>query len=320
MSEVLETAKNVVEESRHVRINHEALRRFSQELAERGTPIPSWDAEHHFRGSDEETIAYLLVMDALNFCFWPPPGENKWEIMYKGKTYSGYYGLSVSLKKAIESGIPLTDASFLASLTLKRLEDVLAGTGVLHLMKERLRNLQELGRVLLDKYNGQASALVTAAGGSAVKLVRVLAADVPSFRDQATYHGQEVFFYKRGQLFVADLHGALGGEGLGSFSDMEELTAFADYKLPQVLRHVGVSEYAPSLAGRVDRMVHLDPGGEEEVEIRAGTIWAVELMRREMKRLGKNVHANEIDWRLWNLGQDDAFREKPYHRTVTIFY
>ena len=320
MSEVLETAKNVVEGSRHVRINHEALQRFSQELAERGTAIPSWDAEHHFRGSDEETIAYLLVADALNFCFWPPPGENKWEITYKGKTYSGYYGLSVSLKKAVESGTPVTDASFLASLTLKILGQVFAGTGVLQLMVERLRNLQELGRVLLDKYNGQASELVTAAGGSAIKLVRMLAADFPSFRDKATYHGQEVFFYKRAQLFAADLHGALGGEGLGSFSDMEELTAFADYKLPQVLRHVGVSEYAPSLAGRVDRMVHLDPGGEEEVEIRAGTIWAVELMRWEMQRLGKDVHASEIDWLLWNLGQDDRFRAKPYHRTVTIFY
>jgi hypothetical protein len=187
-------------------------------------------------------------------------------------------------------------------------------------MPIRLRNLQELGRVLLDKYNGQASALVAAAGGSAINLVRMLATDFPSFLDRATYHGQAVFFYKRAQLFAADLHGALGGEGLGSFSDMKELTAFADYKLPQVLRHVGVFEYAPGLAGKVDRRIHLDPGSEEEVEIRAGTIWAVELMRREMERLGRDVHASEIDWLLWNLGQDDAFRAKPYHRTVTIFY
>jgi Queuosine salvage protein len=320
MSEVLETAKNVVEKSRHVRINHETLQRFSFELAGQGTPTPSWDADHHFRGSDEETIAYLLVVDALNFCFWPPPGVNKWEIVFKGKTYSGYYGLSVSLKKAIESGIPVTDAAFLASLTLKQLENMFLGIGVLQLMVERLRNLQELGRVLLDKYNGQASQLVAAAGGSAMTLVRILATDFPSFRDRATYHGQEVFFYKRAQLFAADIHGALGGKGLGSFSDMKELTAFADYKLPQVLRHVGVFEYAPGLAETVDQRIHLNPGSEEEVEIRAGTIWAVELMRREMERLGRDVHASEIDRLLWNLGQDDAFRAKPYHRTVTIFY
>jgi len=320
MIEVLETAKNVAEKSRHVRINHAALEKFSQELAEGGLPVPNWDAEHHFKGSDEETIAYLLAVDTVNFCFWPPPGEKKWEISYRGNRYSGYYGLAVSLKRALESDIPLTDASFLDSLTLKRFRDVLSGTGVLQLVEERLRNLQEMGRALLDKYNGRASELVAAAGGSATSLMRRLAADFSSFCDQATYQGQKVFFYKRAQLFAADLYGALGGKGLGSFRDIEQLTAFADYKLPQVLRHVGMFEYAPGLAEKVDRMIYLDPGSEEEVEIRASTIWAVELIRQAVKRLGKDVHASEIDWLLWNLGQDDRFRAKPYHRTVTIFY
>jgi hypothetical protein len=320
MFEVLATAKNVAEKSRHTRINHEALKKFSQELAQSNTPTPAWDAEHHFQGNDEETVAYLLVVDTINFCFWPPPGSEKWEITYRGKNYSGYYGLAVSLKKALESKIPLTDASFLASLTLKQLKDVLAGTGVLQLMEERLRNLKELGLVLLEKYRGKASELVAATGGSALKLARVLASDFSSFRDEVTYQGHKGFFYKRAQLFAADLHGVLEGKGLGSFSDMEELTAFADYKLPQVLRHVGALEYSPGLAERVDRMVYLKAGSEDEVEIRANTIWAVELICREMKRLGKDVTASEIDWLLWNLGQDDQFRAKPYHRTLTIFY
>jgi hypothetical protein len=320
MFEVLATAKNVAEKSSHVRINQEALKKFTQELAGRSTPLPAWDAEHHFQGNDEETTAYLLAVDTVNFCFWPPPGSEKWEITYRGKNYSGYYGLAVSLKKALESKIPLTDASFLATLTMKQLKDIFAGTGVLQLMEERLRNLKELGRVLLEKYKGQASELVAATGGSALKLARVLASGFSSFRDEATYQGHKVFFYKRAQLFAADLHGALEGKGLGSFSDMEELTAFADYKLPQVLRHVGALEYSPGLAERVDRKIYLKAGSEDEVEIRANTIWAVELICREMKRLGKDVTASEIDWLLWNLGQDDQFRAKPYHRTLTTFY
>jgi len=187
-------------------------------------------------------------------------------------------------------------------------------------MEERLRNLQELGRVLLHKYGGHASELVAAAEGSAIKLVEMLAGDFFSFRDQGVYEGQKIFFYKRAQLFAADLHGALGGKGLGSFRDMNDLTAFADYKLPQVLRHVGVLDYSQGLAEKVDRLIYLDPGSGEEVEIRANTIWAVELIRREMLRLGKGVTASEIDWLLWNLGQHDRFRAKPYHRTVTLFY
>jgi hypothetical protein len=320
MFEVLATAKNVVDRSHHVRINQKALKRFSQGIAENGAPIPAWDAVHHFKGSEEEMAAYFLVVDTVNFCFWPPAGQSRWEISYKGKRYSGYYGLSVSIKKALESGIPLTAASFLASLTLKQLERVLAGTGVLQLMEGRMGNLQELGRVLLEKYGGQASKLVASAGGSAVKLVETLAGNFPSFRDQVTYEGQKVFFYKRAQLFAADLHGALGGKGLGSFRDMEHLTAFADYKLPQVLRHVGALDYSERLTEKVDLMMPLEPGSEEEIEIRANTIWAVELVRQELKRLGKDFLASEIDVLLWHLGQHDEYRAKPYHRTVTTFY
>ena len=45
----------------------------------------------------------------------------------------------------------------LEALQVKRLRDVLSGTGVLQLVRERLHNLRELGRVLLDKYSGRAS-------------------------------------------------------------------------------------------------------------------------------------------------------------------
>jgi len=320
MFEVLDTVKSVVEKSRHVQIDREALKKFSHEVATHDIPTSTWDVDHHFKGNDDETVAYLLVVDAVNFCFWPPAGEQKWEISYEGRRYSGYYGLAVSIKRALESQIPLKEATFLASLTRKDLKEVFAGKGVLQLEEQRLLNLQETGRVLLDKYSGRASELVAAAEGSALKLVRKLAADFSSFRDQAIYRGQQIFFYKRAQLFASDLHGAFGGEGLGSFSDMEELTAFADYKLPQVLRHVGALIYSQGLAGKVDLMMPLEPESEEEIEIRANTVWAVELICQEMKRLGKGVRASEIDWLLWNLGQDDEFRAKPYHRTVTTFY
>jgi hypothetical protein len=320
MFEVLETAKHVVDKSRHVHIEPEALRGLSRKLARGSIRIPGWDDELHFRGDDETTLAYLLVLDAVNFCFWPPPGRDKWEISHERRTYSGYYGLSVSLKKAVESGTPLADARFLASLTLDRVKEILSGRGVLQLIERRLDNLRELGRVLLENYDGKASQLVGAARCSAVALARLLATNFSSFRDEAVYQGEKVFFYKRAQLLAADIHGAFKGKGWGGFDDMEKLTAFADYKLPQVLRHVGGLHYAAPLAEKIDGLIHLDPGSPEEVEIRANTIWAVESMRQEMERLGKKLMAHEIDWLLWNLGQDDEFRKKPYHRTVTIYY
>ena len=101
---------------------------------------------------------------------------------------------------------------------------------------------------------------------------------------------------------------------------MERLTAFADYKLPQVLRELGIISYHPELAARIDALEYLQAGSEEEVEIRAMTVWAVEELRRGFQEHGRKVTSPRIDNWLWQLGQMDAFRKRPYHRCRTIFY
>ena len=101
---------------------------------------------------------------------------------------------------------------------------------------------------------------------------------------------------------------------------MGNVTAFADYKLPQVLRHVGILQYEQALEHKVDQAIFLEAGSPEEIEIRANTIWAVELIRQELTQMGKELRAFEIDWILWNLGQQKKKKKKPYHRTKTIFY
>jgi len=320
MIEILERAKKVAEKGLHVRIDEEALGRFSREWVAEGLAPPPWEARYHFRGGDEETLSYLLVLDSLNFCFWPAPGGEKWAVACESGWLSGYYALAFSLKQAFESGTSLADPEGLRSLSLTGLKEILKGRGEPQLMEARLRILNELGEVLLSDYEGKAFKLVAAAEGSAVRLVRLLGEKFLSFRDVAEYRGLQVPFYKRAQILAADLYGTFEGKGWGGFRDMERLTALADYKLPQVLRQLGVFRYSDSLARKVDHMIHLEAGGREEVEIRANTIWAVELIRRELARKGLDLRAFEIDWVLWNMGQADAFRVKPYHRTVTIYY
>lgn len=45
---------------------------------------------------------------------------------------------------------------------------------------------------MLQHYGGQASALVQAAGRSALQLVHLVTAHFPGFRDHAVYNGQQV--------------------------------------------------------------------------------------------------------------------------------
>lgn len=306
--------------SQAVRIDRQAVESFAQKLGAEDIQAPSWDTTCHFFDGTEKTVAYLLVLDTINFCFWPPAGKPRWEIAYKSKNLSGYYALAAALKRGVESGIPLWEAEYLTRLSLEELKHLLGGRGEIQLLENRLAALHELGHVLVTEYGGHANRLVESAGYSALRLSRLLAQKLSSFNDSADYHGHSIFFYKRAQIVSADLYGAFNGKKWGRFTDMDKITAFADYKLPQVLRHLGILHYTDALAQKVDQGRLIDVGSPEEVEIRANTIQAVELIRRQCAREGKDFFSFEIDWLLWNLGQEDKFRKKPYHKTVTIFY
>jgi hypothetical protein len=262
------------------------------------------------------TACYILMLDTLNFCF---RGEPRWRITFEGERLDGYWALAAALKRAVLTGALPLDAAKLAEFRPTALAAILAGEGTIPLLAERVASLRELGAGLRDRWGGDVTRLIAAAGGRAAGLTRLLASEFPSFDDVATYAGQPVRFYKRAQICVADLYGALGGRGLGAFADLDQLTAFADYKVPQVLRRLGVLVYDDHLADLVDRRIELPAGSAEEVEIRAATIWGVEAVRRALAALGQSVPAYQLDWYLWEEGQrvPDA---KPYHRTRTIYY
>ena len=172
---------------------------------------------------------------------------------------------------------------------------------------------------MLERYQGQFINAVSRAEGSAARLAELVVHDFPSFNDVAEYRGEQVRFYKRAQLLASNLWGAFGGKTWGAFSDMGALTAFADYKLPQLLREYGVLEYSPELAARVDSRTMLLAGSPEEVEIRAATVQACELLRDELAELGISFWAFQIDWLLWNQAQGMPMQH-PYHLTRTIYY
>lgn len=104
------------------------------------------------------------------------------------------------------------------------------------------------------------------------------------------YKGHQIFLYKRAQIFAADLWGAFKGEGYGELKDIESVTMFADYIVPAVLQQLGVLRYSPSLSGIINSNKEITSGTEEEVELRACTIHAVEEIRESIqKKTGKQV-------------------------------
>jgi hypothetical protein len=310
----------VLDSARLVRIVQPTIEAIADGLAGHPVPVPEWDTARHYVGPPAQTAQWVLVLDALNFCFWADPGEARWQVEDRGEWVNGYWALAVALKRAVAEGVPILDAEYLARMSVGDLARVLRGRGLVPMLEQRLANVREVGRGLLASYGGQFANVISRADRSAVALVRLLARDFPSFDDVATYQGREVRFYKRAQICAADLYGALGGAGLGELRDLDRLTAFADYKVPQVLRGLGILEYSPELAAKVDARAPIAPSSADEVEIRAATIWGVEELRRALAGRGRSLTASEVDWYLWDLGQHLPPDVPPYHLTRTVYY
>lgn len=144
---------------------------------------------------------------------------------------------------------------------------------------------------------------------------------MPFYKDVEHYGDMEVHFYKRAQLTATDLSLALNGEGLGTFRDLNELTIFADNLVPHVLRIDGVLLYEEDLERRIDSGELILPGSEEEVEIRACAVHAVEFMAKALQESGYDVTPHGLDYLLWNRGQQPYYKKiKPRHRTRNVFY
>ncbi|MFL5660474.1 MAG: queuosine 5'-phosphate N-glycosylase/hydrolase [Ktedonobacteraceae bacterium] len=321
---VLSSTRQVVEQGEYVWIDREEIKllvhQWIQHNKESAITPPSWYEQYHFFDGTERTVNWILALDALNFCFWAEKDQPRWTIEYHGETLNGYMAEAAALKRAVEEDdIPLWDATYLTTISEKTLAHIFRGEQTIPLFEQRLQNIREVGRVLLAQFDGQFIHAIEQAEHNAVKLALLLAQDFPSFNDIAFYRNQRICFLKRAQICVADLYGAFGGKSWGAFTDLHQLTAFADYKLPQVLRHLKVLEYHPTLAKRIDNQELLEAGSEEEIELRASTVWACELLRREMMHQDHPVTAAEIDLRLWLLGQQSNAMQ-PYHRTRTIYY
>lgn len=279
-------------------------------------------AKEHFGFEDktERGAQLLLAEDAINFCYWPSPGEPRWVIEYpKGNiTKGGWLTMTACFTRALEEEKPLWNAHYLKNLSLQEVREFFRscnGTEI-PLLKERIKCLNEIGKILLKKYKGQFKNVIEKADGDVIKLIKIILADFSSFRDITRLRGRKIPFLKRAQILTYDLNWMFDGEGLGKLSRLNELTAFADYKIPQMLRWLGLINYSSELAQKVDNLILLKAGSREEIEIRSATIWGVELLRQEIS----DVSAGEIDSALWEISQDLKAQEKPYHRVRTMNY
>ncbi|KAJ2856692.1 hypothetical protein J3B02_001458 [Coemansia erecta] len=352
---VLESARFISEHSNDVLVPEEGVCRAAKEIQERMKKSRYSTAEwkkHPLNPSkaDQKAIEWIFVVDSLNFSFWTSkPVDQQYSVTLDGTTYRGYWTLCAAINRAIRNGLDITDARVYASIARDLMEDVFRTDDPrkqekMPMLERRIKVLHEVGRVLLDQYAGKFSNMVKMCQGSAQKLLDMVIREFPCFRDEHVFNGQRVCLYKRAQILVADIWACFEGKGLGRFEDIDKVTMFADYRVPQGLYHFGALRYSPRLfeflqrseaavriegenevtADGIPAALGLLPSGHPwEIEIRGNSIWAVECIRQQILRSsGVLVSAILIDFYMWDYSKlhAKAMKDIPIHLTRSVFY
>jgi len=295
------------------------------------------------------TIDWIFMIDLLNFSFWLEDGTSV-PIEYKGERYTGYFTLCACINRALEQGIPVTTPSYVATAPEETLANVfdLGGSAVFPMIPERVASLKQAAAALVAHFDGSFVNVVAQANGSAIALINLVLKHFPTFRDIAqSYHGRPIHVLKRAQILVADIWACFEGQSHGHFHDIDKITMFADYRVPQALVVFGLIEYTPELLQRLASHDLIESGDADEVEIRACSIWSVELVRRAILRKLQGsrllnttpVNAIVIDFYLYGIelilivlflickcswdftkAKPGEIKSIPFHRTRSQFY
>ncbi|KAI4284555.1 MAG: hypothetical protein L6R38_001321 [Xanthoria sp. 2 TBL-2021] len=336
-TEVLEGAQHVYHNSIDVALDTYGTKTAAAQIwslmQEKSYSFKTW-SEHslHPRGKDEATVNFIFLMDLLNFCFWSESSDphQRYAVEYQGQRWTGYWSLVAAIHRAVEEDIPITTPSFWTNYT-ECTHDLLkhvfrsATPELIPLIDERIACIREAGRILVEDFNGSVPQLIQQAKQSATALVNLLVINFPCFKDIATFESRSIHFYKRAQIFVADLWACFEGQNYGCFHDIDTITMFADYRIPQMLHSLGCLRYSPSLESRIRNLKELESGGSWEVQLRGCSIWCVELIRKEILRQYPKAEINAIliDFFLYDTMKErevEAVETIPHHRTRSIWY
>jgi hypothetical protein len=352
----------------HVTLDTTPLAQCSNDIR---SHIVVWDEEawHYQPPADwpaairsERMALYILALDAMNFCFWPTTttSETSMSIPY---VYE-YEDLASTLTAICQADHAVQQADLKSvsadyALSARNLCDMTEATmtalfiehhaelKVPPNMKARCALWNEVGSVLSTQFDGSAMNVIERANGSAVALVELLIDYLPGFCDYVVpstttstiqdnivkdIPSDGLYFLKRAQICVGDWNASLDLQ----LSGMDQLTTFADYRVPQLLRHWKILHYSDSLAAVIDAGKELAVNSPEELSIRAATVTAVELLVQELNNKQQRDEGREdsngsdkkpwtavaTDWYLWQVGErlQTEGKLQPHHRVRTIYY
>jgi len=325
----VKTLEPVWHYTKDVWVNEEKLQELIKDMKQkkkRGElAIPAWNISGVHPPMDCDLsfwINYVCWINTVNFAFtnFKRPW-NKFTVEYPiGVFWRGSLAMQACFMRALQEGIPITDAEYMSKISLKDVKYIFRSIDDQHqtpMLKERWQIFREAGQVLLRCVGGWLDLFVRGdfyAFNRGKGIVELLVADFPSFRDVRHYRGRCLEFHKRAQLLVMMYHGRAvnSGSSFPLIKDIEDIGPIADYEVPKALRFLGVLEYSARLKDAIKNHKAFMPNDPEETENRLAMSY---VMKKICDEAGVNMA--QADFYVWQIGRSSGI---PHILVPTVDY
>lgn len=312
MNNIYYEIKYVVNNSKYVKINYQKLNEFILNFKEPN--YKHWFSNYNLDLNEKEKILLVFIIESLNFCFWQKP---KYKVLYHNEEAKGSEALFLRIIDKVENNKKFLDINYLNNLSFEEFQNTFySPLGELSMLDTRYKLFVDTINVIYKKGNNFYEELFKIKSDH--ELLNYIISNFKYFDDHSEYKNKIIHFNKRAILLVNDLF-HISETISKNIKNVDNMLGCADYGIPRTLRNCGILEYKDELANMIDNEIEIKKDSKMEVEIRANMLYALELIKNELKKSGIIINSIELDNLIWQMGKNSS-NSSTYHHTITIFY
>lgn len=307
--------KNVLEyinkNSDYVSVNKDRIKSFVENIST--WEYNYWMSDFKEYLDEKKCIIFAFICESINFCFWG--NKNNDDNNYKN--YIGSEELFYNLKQSIKSDpsileidklINLTEKEFISMIGLEFME--------LPLLQKRYKMVKDTISIIYNKKESFYKELFSIRND--LGMLNYITQNFWHFDDKSLYKNKIIKFNKRATLLVNDLY-QLSDTIKNNLKSLDNLFGCADYALPRLLCEYGILSYNEKLLDIITSNILIEHNSDMEIEIRANTLYALELIKAALKEKAIYLNSVEIDNIIWSMRTTKEY-SLPVHKTITIYY
>lgn len=308
-----EEFKYVKDNSVYVKINENKIDELINLIKENKYTYWADSYKKELNINEKQWILLMFIMESLNFCFWQKP---KWTIEYNKELITGSNAMFYSLIKEVKNNSSFLDINYLSNLSKESFKKIFSGINSIPMpyLDKRYDNFQTTINFIS---NNKSFYQELFAIKSDLELLEYITTNISHFKDISIYKDKEIHFYKRANLLVNDLF-RVSKTINKSIKNIDNIYGCADYVLPRTFRDFNIFTYSLELSNLIDNEELIPHDSIMEIELRANTLYVIELIKEKLKKENILVPSIELDNILWNIGR--KYKKSKSHHTITCFY